>query len=371
MRVMWLGKQVPFCGNVTYSKQITQMLEARGYQIHFLAQESLACFYQSQIYTWPSLEAAKQFQKQLAEFQPHVLHVSLTLSPLDFLLPEISPVPLVATFHPPFTWLPNLMQQQVATYVMYAPFLSRYHAIIVFSPKHRQLLLQLGIPDKKIVCIPNGIDHYKYRPSYGKGKQEQNDCVFIYQGRISVEKNLPALLKAWKQQKMGWRAQLWLIGYGAQIRGLMHHYTAADGIRWLGVVKNENRRIHMIHHGDVFMLPSWVEGLSLALLEAFSCGLVCIATDAGADAEVLEPNLGVVLNPKQVNCQLEGVLPLLVEQAELRKLLSHKSREKLLRKYALMTNVLYLDFVYRSVKGDPQGDPQGDSHVELDSRPNI
>nr|UNJ15759.1 hypothetical protein [Cyanidioschyzonaceae sp. 2] len=347
MRVMWLGKQVPFCGNVTYSKQITQMLEARGYEIHFVAQESLPCHYQSQVYTWPSLEAAKSFQQHIDQFQPHVLHVSLTLSPLDLLLPEITSVPLVATFHPPFTWLPNLMQQQLATYAMYAPFLSRYKAIIVFSHLHKQLLLQLGIPEKKMVCIPNGVDHFMYTPSYGK---KHTNCIFIYQGRISVEKNLPALLKAWKAQHMGCRGELWLIGYGAQIRGLMHHYTAADGIRWLASVKDEPRRIRMIHHGDVLILPSWVEGLSLALLEGLSCGLVCVATDAGADAEVLEPNLGVVLNPKQVHWQLEGVLPLLVEQAELRKLLSYKSREKLLRKYALMTNVLYLDFVYRSVR---------------------
>nr|UNJ15355.1 putative glycosyl transferase [Cyanidioschyzonaceae sp. 1] len=347
IRVMWLGKQVPFCGNVTYAKQITQMLEARGYQIHFVAQEELPCHYQSQVYTWPSLAAAKHFQQQIEEFKPHVLHVSLTLSPLDLLLPEITCLPIVATFHPPFTWLPNLMQQQLATYAMYAPFLSRYHVIIVFSTNHKQLLLQLGVPEKKILCIPNGVDHIRYKPSYGK-----NDalCVFIYQGRISVEKNLPALLKAWKKQHMGWKAQLWLIGYGAQIRGLMHHYTAADGIRWLGVVKQEQKRIRMIHHGDVLILPSWVEGLSLALLEAFSCGLVCVATDAGADAEVLEPNLGVVLNPKQAHLQLEAILPLLVEQAELRQLLSYKSREKLLRKYALVTNVLYLDFVYRSVR---------------------
>jgi len=39
---------------------------------------------------------------------------------------------------------------------------------------------------------------------------------------------------------------------------------------------------------EVFFLPSIVEGLSLSLLEAMSTGTACVATDAGADGEVLD-----------------------------------------------------------------------------------
>ena len=65
----------------------------------------------------------------LQKLNPDLVHASLTLSPLDFLLPEICQelnIPLVATFHPPFdSKIRNLKSStQYLTYQLYAPFLS-------------------------------------------------------------------------------------------------------------------------------------------------------------------------------------------------------------------------------------------------------
>ena len=46
---------------------------------------------------------------------------------------------------------------------------------------------------------------------------------------------------------------------------------------------------------DVFVLPSEIEGFSLALLEAMARGIPCIATDAGGNREALEPDAGIVV----------------------------------------------------------------------------
>ncbi|NES25557.1 MAG: glycosyltransferase family 4 protein, partial [Symploca sp. SIO3E6] len=120
MHIAWLGKKSPFCGNVTYGREVTNALLERGYQVSFLhfAQEeadsdhwwgcqevSLPCIYKSQVYTIPTLTANKVLRRSLQELKPDIVHASLTLSPLDFLLPEICEelnIPLVATFHPPF-----------------------------------------------------------------------------------------------------------------------------------------------------------------------------------------------------------------------------------------------------------------------------
>ena len=42
MHIAWLGKKSPFCGNVTYSREVTNALLDRGYQVSFLhfAQEA-------------------------------------------------------------------------------------------------------------------------------------------------------------------------------------------------------------------------------------------------------------------------------------------------------------------------------------------
>ncbi len=74
----------------------------------------------------------------LAKLKPDIVHASLTLSPLDFRLPEICEelgIPLIATFHPPFdSKLRNFSSStQFLTYQLYAPSLTEYDKVIVFS----------------------------------------------------------------------------------------------------------------------------------------------------------------------------------------------------------------------------------------------
>ncbi|MHC5729915.1 MAG: glycosyltransferase, partial [Nostoc sp.] len=120
MRIAWIGKKSPFCGNVTYSREITNSLLDRGHQVSFLhfAQEesepdnwpnlrevSLPFIYKSQVYTIPTFKATKVLTDSLRKIKPDIVHASLTLSPLDFFLPEICEelrLPLIATFHTPF-----------------------------------------------------------------------------------------------------------------------------------------------------------------------------------------------------------------------------------------------------------------------------
>ncbi|NEQ22326.1 MAG: glycosyltransferase family 4 protein, partial [Microcoleus sp. SIO2G3] len=36
MHIAWIGKKSPFCGNVTYGREVTNALLDRGYQVSFL-----------------------------------------------------------------------------------------------------------------------------------------------------------------------------------------------------------------------------------------------------------------------------------------------------------------------------------------------
>ncbi|WP_338038546.1 glycosyltransferase family 4 protein [Neosynechococcus sphagnicola] len=210
MHIAWLGKKSPFCGNVTYGREVTNALLDRGYQVSFLhfAQEEtspdgwpscpevpLPFLYKSQIYTIPSPRSSKVLSQSLRELKPDLVHASLTLSPLDFLLPEICEelgLPLVATFHPAFDRKPRNFTSgtQHLMYQLYAPFLAHYNRVIIFSQIQRDLLVRLGVPGDRVVIIPNGVDVQKYAPGGSSLKQELNaGQLFVYQGRIAPEKN--------------------------------------------------------------------------------------------------------------------------------------------------------------------------------------
>ena len=385
MHIAWLGKKSPFCGNVTYSREVTNALLERGYQVSFFhfAQESrsetfvppqrwrasptlesenrhcqdvpLPCLYKSTIYTIPTLKSSKVLAQSLRRLKPDVVHASLTLSPLDFVLPEICEelgIPLVATFHPPFDRrrLSLTSGTQHLTYQVHAPCLARYDRTIVFSQIQRDLLVRLGVPRSRVAVIPNGVDALKYSPGASSLKAELNaDRIFVYQGRIAIEKNVEALLKAWKHSRMGESSKLLVVGDGPLAPSLMASYGGEYGILWLGFIGDEQQRINILRGSDVFILPSSVEGLSLSLLEGMACGLACLATDVGADGEVVADGAGVVLDPQHVTSQLQTLLPVFRDHPELTNLLGYKARDRVLERYTLDKNITQLERLYDRV----------------------
>jgi glycosyltransferase involved in cell wall biosynthesis len=370
MHIAWIGKKTPFCGNVTYGREVTNALLDRGHQVSFLhfAQEeaddrtwsgcqevSLPFIYKSQVYTIPTLKASKVLTRSLKQLRPDLVHASLTLSPLDFLLPEICEelnIPLVATFHPPFDGKRRNLKSgtQLFTYQLYAPFLAHYDRVIIFSQLQRNFLVRLGVPSQKLAVIPNGVDVQKYSPGSSHFKSQlKAQRLFVYQGRISTEKNVEALLKAWKQCELGESSKLVIVGNGSLWASLMPFYGEEHGIIWLGFVADEQRRIDILRAADVFILPSLLEGLSLSLLEAMACGVACVATDAGADGEVLENGAGVVLNTHRVTSQLHTLLPQFRDHPEWTALLGQKARARVLERYTLSDNITQLEALYAEV----------------------
>ncbi|MEB3229995.1 MAG: glycosyltransferase family 4 protein [Leptolyngbyaceae bacterium] len=414
MHIAWLGKKTPFCGNVTYSREITNALLNRGHQVSFFhfeqvtaesypkesltndwfsgsppsptwnssphstvfsaaygndihygrgGQQRPASFhevpipylYKSQIYTIPSLQSAKVLADALKQLKPDLIHASLTLSPLDFLLPDLCQelgIPLVATFHPAFDDKRRSLTSgtQHITYQIYAPFLANYDRVIVFSNIQRDMLIRLGVPPETVIVIPNGVDINKYSPAYSSIKTTLHaDRLFVYQGRLSPEKNVEALLRAWKQCQLGTGAKLALVGDGPLAASLMSTYAAEDGIVWLGFIEDEQQRINILRGADVFILPSLIEGLSLSLLEAMACGVACLATDAGADGEVLAHGAGITLSTQRVTEQLQTLLPLCRDQPELTMILGQKARQRVLERYTLSHNISQVEEVYAQV----------------------
>ncbi|CEJ48348.1 glycosyltransferase family 4 protein [Umezakia ovalisporum] len=370
MRIAWIGKKSPFCGNVTYSREVTNSLLDRGHQVSFLhfAQEesepdnwpnfqevSLPFIYKSQVYTIPSFKATKLLTESLREIKPDLVHASLTLSTLDFLLPEICEqlnLPLIATFHTPFAGkgAKFISGTQLLAYQLYAPFLGHYDRVIVFSQIQRELLARMGVGEHNIAVIPNGVDTTKFSPGDSTIKAKfQAERLFVYQGRIAPEKNVESLLRAWKQSKMRTGSKLLIVGDGPLKSSLEAFYGLESGVVWLGFVAEEQRRIEILRNADVFILPSLVEGLSLSLLEAMACGIACLATDVGADGEVLEGGAGVILNTKTVRAQLRTLLPLFQDHPELTTLLGEKARQRVLERYTLTKNISQLEELYKEV----------------------
>jgi glycosyltransferase involved in cell wall biosynthesis len=377
MRIAWLGKKSPFCGNVSYGLAITDALRQRGYDINFIhfdtpatpnlgrsgrseareadhaaleSEVALPYLVKSQVYTIPSPGAQRELRESLERLAPDLVHASLTLSPLDFRLPELCQqlgVPLVATFHPAFdAGLRNITAGgQQLTYQLYAPSLSRYDRVIVFSALQAEVLARLGVREDRLAVIPNGVDPGLWRPGPSPlADRFGGRRVFLYLGRLATEKNVEALLRAWRLvQPQG--CVLVLVGDGP-LRSTLQAAYGGDDVVWWGYEPDVERRVALLQAAEVFLLPSLVEGLSLALLEAMASGAACVATDAGADGEVLADGAGIVISTQGVTTQLRTLLPVLRDQPLLTAELGRRARRRVLDQYTLTANLDRLERLY-------------------------
>ena len=393
--IAWLGKKSPFCGNVTYGLCTTEALRRRGHSVSFihfntppsglgrhevnecespaslaaaLAGESaevvtLPYLVKSQVYTIPSPGAQRELRESLERLRPDLVHASLTLSPLDFRLPDLCQqlgLPLVATFHPAFdAGLRNLTAgTQQLTYQLYAPSLARFDRVIVFSALQADLLERLGVPRERLAIIPNGVDTDLWTPAPHIDSpslaelrhQFEGRRIFLYMGRLSTEKNVEALLRAWRLVRPE-GCVLLIVGDGP-LRGLLQSQAENDVI-WWGYESSLPRRVALLQLAEVFLLPSLVEGLSLALLEAMATGTACVATDAGADGEVLQGGAGIVISTQGVTTQLRTLLPVLRDQPVLSAELGLRARARVQERYTLERNIDALEKLYAELTLQP------------------
>jgi glycosyltransferase involved in cell wall biosynthesis len=395
--IAWLGKKSPFCGNVTYGLTTTHALRSRGHGISFIhfdtpatglgrltgldraadaelgsdaevaeagnnQEVALPYLVKGQVYTIPSLGAQRELRGSLERLRPDVVHASLTLSPLDFLLPDLCQqlgLPLVATFHPPFdASLRNLTAgTQQLTYQLYAPSLARYDRVIVFSEIQAEVLQRLGVPAERLAVIPNGVDTTLWRPGHPSSDTPElaelrrrfaGQRVFLYMGRVATEKNVEALLKAWRLVRPA-GCLLVIVGDGPARAALQQSSADDAGVIWWGYEPSLERRVAFQQLAEVFLLPSLVEGLSLALLEAMAAGSACVATDAGADGEALDGGAGIVISTQGVTTQLRTLLPVLRDQPVLTAELGRRARARALERYTLTGNIDALERLYREL----------------------
>lgn len=407
--IAWLGKKSPFCGNVTYGLTTTHALQGRGHAISFIHFDTpatgqlglngpglngpglttataadrlgpeeqglpspevvtLPYLVKSQVYTIPSPGALRELRESLERLKPDLVHASLTLSPLDFRLPELCQqlgLPLVATFHPAFdASLRNLTAgTQQLTYQLYAPSLARFDRVIVFSELQAEVLQRLGVRPERLAVIPNGVDTQTWQPGNASNPllQElqtrfQGRRVFLYMGRIATEKNVEALLRAWRLVRPK-GCVLVMVGDGPMRASLEANYSESSLV-WWGYEPRLEMRVALQQLAEVFLLPSLVEGLSLSLLEAMACGTACVATDAGADGEVLEAGAGIVISTQGVTTQLRTLLPVLRDQPVLTAELGRRARERALERYTLNGAINAVEQLYGAMLDAPAIRPE-------------
>ncbi len=139
---------------------------------------------------------------------------------------------------------------------------------------------------------------FNVRAKYGK-------VIFLYSGRFELEKGINTLLKAVQNlSKTKDNFELRLAGWGKE-EPHMRDFVQRSGLD--GVVKfigkfSQEQLSEVYQNSDVLIIPSYDEGLPVALLEAMHSGCACICTSVGMIPKYVTNNQnGLLIAPYDEN----------------------------------------------------------------------
>lgn len=146
--------------------------------------------------------------------------------------------------------------------------------IIANSDFVKNSFIKNGVKSEKIISIPTGCPVQSVKKISNKNKNKK--IIFLFAGTMSYRKGIHCLINAWGKSDFYKFAELWLAGQNEIVN--LGDLQNIKSISYLG--KLSSSQLDKVYQkADVFILPTFLEGRSHAVLEALSYGLPVITTE--------------------------------------------------------------------------------------------
>ncbi|MCA9972593.1 MAG: glycosyltransferase family 4 protein, partial [Anaerolineales bacterium] len=160
-------------------------------------------------------------------------------------------------------------------------------------------------------------------------------------GTYDILKAVPLVLAA------GAAADFWLGGDGEveQVREIVSANDWGQHVRLLGWVRDQAKH-EALSQAAVFLLPSYFEGLPVAVLEAMAYGIPVVSTPVGGIPEAVDDGeTGFLVPPGDVQALAEKIR-LLLDDPALRARMSHTAQQRMQEKFEVTAIMRQLYALY-------------------------
>lgn len=273
------------------------------------------------------------------EQRPDVIHISTpgAVGLIGFIAAKMLRVPIVGTYHTDFpSYIDKLFDDSGFTRAceLYMKFFYKpFSTVFSRSGQFVEEMHRVGIDGEKIESLRAGIDTSDFghrfvdrdiwrRVSVENGGPSGGSSVggsvkVLYCGRVSMEKNLPLLTRAWKGIReraaaRGIDAELVVIGDGPY-RKEMELALKNHGAHFLGF-RHGVELATLYASADIFVFPSATDTLGQAVMEAQASGLPALVSDQGGPKSIVSDGLsGYVLPASDAEPWCAAALELLTD----------------------------------------------------------
>jgi glycosyltransferase involved in cell wall biosynthesis len=177
----------------------------------------------------------------------------------------------------------------------------------------------------------------------------KNELKLLFLGRISKEKGLTYIYEAFKtlKEKHHYTPDFYMAGKGEDEAEYVSKFGALldEKFHFKGVVFGDEKT-ELLKSCNVFLLPSFFEGLPISLLEAMSFGQIPVVTKVGSIKYVVEDEKnGLYVNVKNSEDIINAVLEIR-NNSELQANISKSAKETIFKNFNPQDYIRKLNLIY-------------------------
>lgn len=222
----------------------------------------------------------------------------------------------------------------IISYNIFSRFASKLtDKFIAITPWEYGFMEKYGIGKKKIINLPNGMTKEffkKTKKNDFKKKHKIEGKMVLYFGRLNVTKGPDKFVDiAKKILKKRKDVTFVIVGPDEGMRKIVKRKIGNEKrIILMDAIRDRKEVIKMYQSADVFVLPSYREGLPLTLFEAMASGLPIVASPVnGVPYEMKEPENGFLVKYGYIEGFAKRVMELL-DDKKLREKIARNNKKK-------------------------------------------
>lgn len=361
-------------GSGIVATELGMLLAARGHQVHFISYQlpfrldqfrENVFFHQVDVSSYPlfkyppyTLSLAAKMADVVCRWKLDLLHVHYAIphATAAFLAKQIAgdcKIKVVTTLHGTDI---TLVGSERSFFEITKFSVEISDGITTVSEALRKQTVEMFDIKKPIAVIPNFVDVNHFKPGVRHCSRRtfaaEDEVIVMHASNFRPVKRIPDVIEIFRRVREKVKAKLVLVGDGPEM-SLAEHLIGQHGLNdEVMLLGNQDSIATILPIADLFVLPSQTESFGLSALEAMSCGVPAIVSDAGGMPELVTNGVdGYLLPVGDVGAMSEAAIALLSDKGKLTTMKEAARNTAVTRFSADRMVPLYEEYYLRVIAG--------------------